>query len=188
MFVLGRPSRADLDRLLAEQASERLTYEEVGATLGTPPSGFQHDRHVVQIGKNDDAYRRAVEGLCRWEAHRGAGIDLSPAVPALEEGVTIVQVIGLIALSAIAACRIVYVIDEPDRFGFGYGTLPAHPEQGEEAFVVHRKPGGGVEFVITAFSRPSHPLARLGAPLTRRIQLAVTHRYLDGLQKYVATG
>jgi hypothetical protein len=28
-----------------------------------------------------------------------------------------------------AVCRVVAVIDEPDRFGFAYGTLPDHPER-----------------------------------------------------------
>ena len=32
--------------------------------------------------------------------------------------------------------RVVYVIDEPLRKGFAYGTLPGHPETGEEAFIV----------------------------------------------------
>jgi uncharacterized protein (UPF0548 family) len=28
-----------------------------------------------------------------------------------------------------APCRLVYVTDEVNRFGFAYGTLPGHPEQ-----------------------------------------------------------
>jgi uncharacterized protein (UPF0548 family) len=169
-----------------DQASERLTYREVGATRSAAPTGYRHDRHSVEVGHGDDAYHRAVEGLRRWEPHRHADIALHPVVPPIEEGVTVIQAIALPVLSAIAACRIVYVIDEPHKFGFAYGTLPAHPEQGEEAFIVEMQAGGGVEFVITAFSRPRHPLARFGSPVTRRIQLAVTNRYLEGLQKYVA--
>lgn len=97
-----------------------------------------------------------------------------------------VQALELPFISAVAACRIVYVIDEPGTFGFGYGTLPAHPEQGEEAFTVHRDQHGDVSFVITAFSRPRHPLARLGGPLTRRIQVATTERYLYALKALAA--
>jgi uncharacterized protein (UPF0548 family) len=41
-----------------------------------------------------------------------------------------------------------------------------------------------VTFVITAFSRAHHPLARLGGPLTRRIQLHTTQRYLDALKTF----
>jgi uncharacterized protein (UPF0548 family) len=41
-----------------------------------------------------------------------------------------------------------------------------------------------VRFLITAFSRPRHPLARL-APIVRRIQSSVTLRYLTGLAEFV---
>jgi len=30
------------------------------------------------------------------------------------------------------ACRIVYVVDKVDKFGFAYGTLPDHAGSGEE--------------------------------------------------------
>ena len=39
-----------------------------------------------------------------------------------------------------APCRVVYVVDEPDRRGFAYGTLPGHPETGEELFAVRYDP------------------------------------------------
>lgn len=78
-----------------------------------------------------------------------------------------------------------YATDESTRFGFAYGTLPAHPEQGEEAFHIERDGEGSVRFLVTAFSRPRHPLARLGAPVARQIQLSVTRRYLAGLAEFV---
>ena len=39
-----------------------------------------------------------------------------------------------------APCRVVYVVDEPDRRGFAYGTLPGHAESGEELFLVRYDP------------------------------------------------
>jgi uncharacterized protein (UPF0548 family) len=48
--------------------------------------------------------------------------------------------LGVAAIRLRAPCRIVYVIDEPDRRGFAYGTLPGHPERGEEAFIISRRP------------------------------------------------
>ena len=86
------------------------------------------------------------------------------------------------ALYVVAACRIVWVVDEDDRFGFGYGTLPAHPECGEEAFVVRRDEAEQVHFDIRAFSRPRHLLARAGAPFARVIQERITRRYLAAMQ------
>lgn len=186
VFTLGRPSIDQLERLLTSQAVEAVTYGEVGATRGVMPDSYRHDRHEAMVGHGDDVFKRAVEGLRRWEAHRGAGLTLRPDIPELREGCTMVQALALPLISAVAACRIVYVVDEPDTFGFAYGTLPAHPERGEEAFIVHRDPQGDVTFVITAFSRPHHPLARLGRPVSRRIQLHTTGRYLQALKAFAA--
>jgi uncharacterized protein (UPF0548 family) len=132
VFVLGRPTVDDLERVLSEQRSERVTYAEVEATRGQLPSGYLHDRHVVELGAGEDVYRRAVQGLVDWEAHRRAGLMLHPAKTPIREGETVVLAVTLPGLSAIAACRIVYVTDEPNRFGFAYGTLPAHPEQAKK--------------------------------------------------------
>jgi uncharacterized protein (UPF0548 family) len=73
------------------------------------------------------------------------------------------------------------VVDEPNRYGFAYGTLPHHPEQGEEAFLVEQDDRGDVNFVIEVFSRPRHPLARLGKPVSRLVQKRTTRRYLRGM-------
>ena len=83
-------------------------------------------------------------------------------------------------------CRVVTVIDEPDRFGFAYGTLPVHAERGEESFTVVRGRDGGITFEIVAVSRPRHPLARLCPPVARRLQRAATERYLDAMAKAVS--
>ena len=186
MFVFGRPTVAHLEEVRADQVPLKVTYGEIGATRRALPAGYRHDRHAVELGVGEDVYRRAIEGLKGWEPHRRAGLMLIPPRPAVQEGQTVVLAVSLPGLSAIAACRIVYVVDETDRFGFAYGTLPAHPEQGEEAFVVQRDSGGTIRFVVTAFSRPRHPLARLGSPIARRIQSGVTRRYLKGLAEFTA--
>ena len=88
---------------------------------------------------------------------------------------------------ALAAGRVVFVLDEPDRRGFGYGTLPGHPEQGEEAFVVVRR-GDRMYFEITAFSRPRHPLARFAKPVSRLLQRQTTRRYFAAMHAVVSAG
>jgi uncharacterized protein (UPF0548 family) len=143
---------------------------------------------TLELGTGEDVYRRSVQGLVDREAHRRAALMLHPAKPMLLEGETVVLAVTLPGISAIAACRIVYVTDEPHRFGFAYGTLPAHPEQGEEAFHIETDSHGMVRFVVTAFSRPRHPLARIGSPVARRVQLRVTRRYLTSLANFVAGG
>jgi uncharacterized protein (UPF0548 family) len=84
-----------------------------------------------------------------------------------------------------AAGRVVYVVDEPQHFGFAYGTLPGHPEQGEEPFDVLRDRERLV-FRVVAFSRPRDPLARLGAPVTRAFQLRINRAYLNAMRQIAA--
>jgi uncharacterized protein (UPF0548 family) len=82
-------------------------------------------------------------------------------------------------------CRVVEVTDRTDRWGFAYGTLPVHPEVGEESFTVMRGPDNTVTFDIVAVSRPRHVLARTFPPVARRLQHIATTRYLEAMQSAV---
>jgi uncharacterized protein (UPF0548 family) len=76
---------------------------------------------------------------------------------------------------------VLHVIDECDRAGFAYGTLPGHPESGEELFLLERDAERQLRFTISAYSRPASRLARAGGPVTRWVQDMVMERYLDAL-------
>ena len=86
--------------------------------------------------------------------------------------------LGVGPLALRIPCRVIYVIDEPERSGFAYGTLPRHPESGEELFLLQRHEDGQIAFTITAFSKAASLPARLGGPTTRWLQKAMTSRYL----------
>ncbi|MGX5680204.1 DUF1990 family protein [Schumannella luteola] len=77
--------------------------------------------------------------------------------------------------------RVVYVVDEPNRKGFAYGTLPGHPESGEESFIVDQTEDGSVWLTITAISRPSSWFWWMLAPVLRLFQEYYTRRYLRAL-------
>lgn len=149
------------------------------------PEGFRHDRYEIVLGQAGDAFERGVAGLRQWAAHRGAGFVVEPARPPAE-GATVAVAAPLGPLTAAAVCRIVSVVDEADRYGFAYGTLPGHPECGEEAFVVERAGEGRALFRIIAFSRPAELLARIGGPVTRALQQRATRRYLRALADFAA--
>ena len=80
-----------------------------------------------------------------------------------------------------AVCRIVAVIDEPDGIGFAYGTLPVHPELGEESFIIDRT-GATPTFRVEAVSRAAHPLARLAPPVANTLQNSAAQRYLAAMR------
>lgn len=70
------------------------------------------------------------------------------------------------------------------REGFTYRTLVGHPELGEETFSVDKQVQSGVVSVeLRSWSRPGTPLARLGAPLVRRFQIAAGEAALNHLAR-----
>ena len=92
-----------------------------------------------------------MEALRGWKAHIGAGVEIVPDGARVAVGDTVLLLIKTAGLWAAAPCRVVYVVDEPNRFSFAYGTLPGHPEQGEAAMIVERDEVGGVVFRIVSF-------------------------------------
>lgn len=161
-----------------------FTYGEVGATASEPlPPGYRHVRHRAVLGHGRDRFRTAAELLMTWGMHRGAGLTVDTATPPPAAGVVVVPRFGVGRLSVAAPCRVVDVVDEPDRRGFAYGTLPGHPAQGEERFLVEHEPDGTVVLRVTAFSRPGTWWARLGGPVTRLVQDVVTGRYAAALSR-----
>ena len=185
MFLLRRPSPDDLARLVDAESTADLTYREVGATASpdASPAGYRHDRWAADLGSfTAERFGWAAAALAHWQVQRRAGLIIYPGSP-VQADATFALAFRLAAVYVVATGRIVYVTTEPDRSGFGYGTLPSHPEQGEEAFHVVRQ-GSRLQLEIVSFSRPQHRLARLGAPVTRAMQLRVTRRYLTSLQQH----
>ncbi|MFC8501606.1 DUF1990 family protein [Pedococcus sp. NPDC057267] len=126
--------------------------------------------------------RRAAEDLLAWRVHQRAGLRVAASGPAVP-GAVVDMRLGPGPLSVRIPCRVVSVVDEPDRGGFAYGTLPGHPESGEELFLLHSGADGRITFTITAFSRPATALARLGGPLGTLVQDVMTRRYLAALDR-----
>ena len=185
VFRLRPPSDVEASELLQSLAATSHTYAEVGASAGDLPAGYHHlDRSLV-VGRGDDDFQRAADGLREWQAHAGAGLTVHPRHPPIEPGTDVLSVARAGPLHALAACRIAYVVDEPVTFGFAYGTLPLHPEVGEEAFLLERTAGGDVVFTVRAFSRPGHVLTRLGGPVARLVQRQTAGRYLRGIRDHV---
>jgi uncharacterized protein (UPF0548 family) len=169
---------------LADRLREAdLTYPEAGATAGLLPPGYHHLHRTVVIGYGTQAFATAADALASWQVHVRAGLHVSASAATAELGSVLQLSLGLGAIRVGAPCRVVYVIDEPGRRGFAYGTLPGHPERGEEAFVISRRRDATVIFTITAFSNPASPLAKVAGPLGRAIQNRITSRYLRAISR-----
>lgn len=185
--ALLKPSNARLQKLADRLSDVPFTYPEVGATAdpSSLPQSYNRDRHSVPLGEDTRSFDVGRQALLGWHAHRSLGARFVPKNPPLEKGRVLVSAIPLGPVTAIVPCRIVYVTDQTDRFGFAYGTLPGHPERGEESFHIVRTPAGQVSFEIVAFSRPADLLVRIGSPIARLVQVRATKRYLSGVREYV---
>lgn len=165
---------ADLSRL-------RLTYEPRGLTLDGPmPPGYHHLEVERRLGVGDAAYRSVAEALLAFAPQRGLGLRPQGTSPRAAVGVDLLSRLVVLPVP----CRVVWVVEGPDRTGFGYGTLEGHVESGEEGFLVERR-GDDVYAVVRAYARPASWLTRLGGALTWRAQLLAAKGYLRALQRAV---
>jgi uncharacterized protein (UPF0548 family) len=173
--------KRDLGALLERARTDSLTYAPVGVSLGdVAPSGLKR-RHWTTFLSGSNAFSRAVEALRAWEMHRGAGLYIAADGP-ITVGTNVAFRASLPIGSVDGTCRIVVVVDEPNRYGFAYGTLSVHPERGEESFIVRRDDDGNVRLDIVGVSRPALPLARLAGPLAQHIQDRAVRRYLAAMR------
>jgi len=153
-----------------------LTYPEVGATAsGQPPAGYGHLHVQAQIGSGQQRFEQAADAVMHWGMQRGAGLRVQAS-----SDVVVLDAVVLVRMGFLPApCRVVYVVDEPDMRGFAYGTLPGHPECGEERFVVRRDPTGDAVFAeVSAFSRPATWWSKAGGPVVSVAQRVIAKRYL----------
>ena len=76
---------------------------------------------------------------------------------------------------------VVYVIDEPERIGFAYGTTGHGGEVGEESFILERREDDGVWLTIRSILGGRGGVRRLGAGRQRRKRRELTTRELRAL-------
>lgn len=174
MILLRQPAPRQIAEFLAGQQSLPFTYAAVGATAGPLPSGFAVDRTRASLGQGEATFEAACAALRRWQQFDLGWVEATPTDTALEPGQAIAVIAHLGGVHWLNACRIVYTVNDETplrRHGFAYGTLPDHAECGEERFLIEwNLATGEVAYEILAFSRPRHPLARIGKPLVRRLQ------------------
>ena len=165
MIGTSRPPADAIARFLDRERALPFTYDAVGATRDDgAPRGFVVDHNRQRLSTTFAAARTQ---LAAWRMFP-AWTAIEPATP-IEAGRVLAVLVHALGLWFTNSARIVYVIDEPQRFGFAYGTLPGHAECGEERFLVEQL-GGDVFYDLRAFSKPRFWGARLAYPVTRMLQ------------------
>jgi uncharacterized protein (UPF0548 family) len=167
------PNEEAVGSFLRRQAASAFSYREVGATTGDGPAGYNLDHNRVRLGEGAAVFDAACAALRSWTMFPAPWTRISPADAPIVVGTVVAMQARAVGLWWLNACRIVYVVDEREpvrRFGFAYGTLPAHVEQGEERFSVEWLADDSVWYDLRAFSRPRHWAVKLAKPLARRLQ------------------
>lgn len=171
MLRLRRPSPEVVQSFLASQQTLALSYDgEGGTNSGEMPPGYAVDHNRQLLGSGATTFERAKTAIRQWRTFPAPWTVIEPADTPIIEGTVLAVHVRIFGIWWLNATRIVYVIDEPRRFGFAYGTLPGHAERGEERFTVEWLDDDSVWYDVLAFSRPRHILARLGYPLVRMFQ------------------
>ena len=188
MFLLRPPTPAQVGVFLSRSREQTPNYAETGWSLDNRVPGWAvAGRHRVRVGQGTECWERAKAALrdgrmfqewVLWQREEGSA-------SLYQQGRTVALLVRHLGpwgrrkwgLYSLIANRVLYVIDEPGRFGFGYGTLPGHLVRGEERFVLERDAAGVVWFELTTFSRAALPFSQLVQPFVQAAQRRGARHY-----------
>jgi uncharacterized protein (UPF0548 family) len=168
------PPTEAIQQFLSSQSHLDFTYPAVGATATTPPPGYNLDHNRIHLGSGQKIFQTAKSALRIWKHFDLGWVKAIPQEPTITPGVTVAVAGRAFGLWCLMACRIVYVFDtagDTSKYGFAYGTLPAHTETGEERFLIEwNHHDDSVHYDILAFSKPHGLLPHFANPCLRQLQ------------------
>lgn len=174
MFLLTKPSQAFIRSFIDRCSDSDYSYDEVGFSITGSPPQYKTDHNRILIGNGLEDFEKAKTAIRGWKMFDMPWVQLCWPDTPIEIGQNVAVLVSHFGFYSLNACRIVYLIEEAgsfQRFGFAYGTLTNHGESGEERFSVEiDEHTGEVWYDLYAFSRPNHPIAKLGYPFTRMLQ------------------
>ena len=171
MFFIRKPALSVIDEFLSRQLKSIFSYEELGTTKGLPPRNYVVDRNRVMLGSGPETFRQGVDRLRSWQMFKLGWVDIFPRAAAISTGQTVAVLVSHFGFWSLNACRIIYTFDSERSYGFAYGTLQDHAEQGEERFSIDWSvEDDSVWYNILAFSKPRKWQARVARPLSRNLQ------------------
>jgi uncharacterized protein (UPF0548 family) len=174
MFFITKPGKETIQKFLDARRDEDFSYSEVGESRILAPENYNIDHNRVQIGSGIADFEKAMEAINSWKMFEMPWVELCWTNTPIRVGENVATLINHFGFWSLNACRIVYAIEEKgeiEKYGFAYGTLTEHGEQGEERFTVeYHQANKEVWYDLYAFSKPKHLLVNLGYPLTRILQ------------------
>lgn len=190
---LTRPTPDDIERLARKLDGLPLSYEagllervNDESELPHSLSGWFVDRFDAEIGHGGDDFTAARDALRRWQQFDRDWLVLADDPAPIEENAVVAYAARVLGTWWGYGCRILQVIDEPNRFGFVYGTIQGHAECGEELFLVEQRADDTVVFSLFAMSRPGRWFSWPGMPIARHAQAKFRPTSADAMRRAVA--
>jgi len=185
VFYLTRPDDAVVQTVLARANELRFNFDEPGGTRegDSAPPGYVSDRYGCELGRGDRVFRVARAAIETFRMYPAPWTDVI-SNHAIDVDAVFVARIRHLGIWSLNPCRIIDVVDEPERYGFAFRTLRGHAERGEERFeVVWDRASDAVAYRVAAFSRPAHLLARIGSPIARAYQLRFQRESCEAMRR-----
>jgi hypothetical protein len=94
MFLLRKPSEAQIDSFIAAQQDSGFSYDPLGMTRDSIPAGYTVDRNRVQLGSGDQCFKAAVLAIQQWKMFDFEWIKLCWSRAPIEQGSTVAVVVN----------------------------------------------------------------------------------------------
>ena len=145
-----------------------------------PAGTHRHSEVSAVIGQGADVFERAVRDVLLWRVKTRSAFRVASTDPAAA-GERLVITARVLGITITEPVEVVEVVETADRVGFSYRTLPGHPVDGEEAFIVSRD-GDAVTLTVRSLTAPaSSGIWRMLYPLLCLAQVVARRRYLRAL-------
>jgi uncharacterized protein (UPF0548 family) len=146
----------------------------------TAPTHRRYERRS-RVGTGEAVWGRASRSVLRWGVKTRSGFSV-PDDAEVRPGQRLAVRFRVGPVVVREPVEVVEVVRTDDRVGFAYRTLPGHPVDGEEAFVVTRD-GDTVWLTLRSLTRPAPTRGwALVFPLLRLAQVVVRWRYRRALR------
>jgi uncharacterized protein (UPF0548 family) len=154
----------------------------VDATRDGPlPAGYNVDGNSIRLGSGHEVFERAKHALRSWAMFDLGWVSIFPRQVDIQPGAVVAVVVSHFGFWSVNLSRIVFV----DPSSFAYGTLDVHAESGEEKFTVRwDESDDSVWYEILTLSKPNHPLARIGYPISRILQKRFARDSMVRMQRH----
>ena len=185
MYLLSKPTEADLQRYIYQKFYQTFSYEEIGFSLKIDQNGNEYlpqirahytiDHNRITLGSGLKVFEQSKIALCHWKMFNLDWVEIFSPEAIIRVGLTVGIIFHKFGIWSINLCKVIDFIQEEEKgvkkFGFAYGTLTSHGLSGEERFLLEwNQENDMVYYDLFAFSRPNQYITKIGYWYVRKLQ------------------